>query len=51
MLFGGSALITLAYIAAFAASLEAFGGGPSIVVLGAPTLVAWEASRGLRSPV
>jgi len=35
MLFGGSALITLAYIGAFAASVEAFGGGPGFVVLGA----------------
>ena len=35
MLVGGSALITLAYIGAFAASVEAFGGGPGFVVLGA----------------
>jgi undecaprenyl-diphosphatase len=35
MLFGGSALVTLAYIGAFAASVEAFGGGPGFVVLGA----------------
>ena len=35
MLFGGSALITLAYIGAFAASVEAFGGGPGFVALGA----------------
>jgi undecaprenyl-diphosphatase len=40
MLFGGSALITLAYIGAFAASVEAFGGGPGIVVLGAVYLGA-----------
>ncbi len=35
MLFGGSALITLAYIGALAASVQAFGGGPGIVVIGA----------------
>jgi undecaprenyl-diphosphatase len=35
MLFGGSALITLAYIGAFAASVEAFGAGPGIAVIGA----------------
>jgi len=45
MLFGGSALITLAYIGAFAASIEAFGGGPGIVLiatvyLGAAALAA-----------
>jgi glycosyltransferase 2 family protein len=40
MLVGGSALITLAYIGAFAASVEAFGGGPGIVVLGAVYLAA-----------
>ncbi len=40
MLFGGSALITLAYIGAFAASIEAFGGGPGIVLIGAVYLGA-----------
>jgi glycosyltransferase 2 family protein len=40
MLVGGSALITLAYIGAFAASVEAFGGGPGIVVLGAVYMAA-----------
>jgi glycosyltransferase 2 family protein len=40
MLFGGSALVTLAYVGAFAASVEAFGGGPGIVVLGAVYLGA-----------
>jgi uncharacterized protein (TIRG00374 family) len=35
MLFGGSALITLAYIGALAVSVQAFGGGPGIVVIGA----------------
>ncbi len=40
MLFGGSALITLAYIGAFAASIEALGGGPGIVLVGAVYLGA-----------
>ena len=40
MLFGGSALITLAYIGAFAASIEAFGGGPGIALIGAVYLGA-----------
>jgi uncharacterized membrane protein YbhN (UPF0104 family) len=40
MLFGGSALITLAYIGALAASVQAFGGGPGIVVIGAVYLGA-----------
>jgi len=40
MLIGGSALITLAYIGAFAASVEAFGGGPGIVLVGAVYLGA-----------
>jgi undecaprenyl-diphosphatase len=40
MLFGGSALITLSYIGALAASIEAFGGGPDIVVIGAVYLGA-----------
>jgi uncharacterized membrane protein YbhN (UPF0104 family) len=40
MLFGGSALITLAYIGAFAASVEALGGGPGIVLVGAVYLGA-----------
>jgi glycosyltransferase 2 family protein len=40
MLFGGSALVTLAYIGAFAASVEAFGGGPGVVVDGAVYLGA-----------
>jgi glycosyltransferase 2 family protein len=40
MLFGGSALITLAYIGALAASVEAFGGGPDLVLLSAAYLGA-----------
>jgi glycosyltransferase 2 family protein len=40
LLIGGSALITLAYIAGLAASVQAFGGGPGLVVLGAVYLAA-----------
>jgi glycosyltransferase 2 family protein len=40
MLFGGSAVITLAYIGALAASVQAFGGGPGIIVIGAVYLGA-----------
>ena len=40
LLFGGSALVTLAYIGALAASVRAFGGGPGQVVLGAVYLGA-----------
>ena len=40
LLFGGSALITLAYIAGLAASVQAFGGGPGLIVLGAVYLGA-----------
>jgi undecaprenyl-diphosphatase len=40
LLFGGSALITLAYIAGLDASVQAFGGGPGLVVLGAVYLAA-----------
>jgi undecaprenyl-diphosphatase len=51
MLFGGSALVTLAYAGALAASLEAFGGGPGLVVttavyLGASALAAAAPSPG-----
>ena len=40
LLFGGSALVTLAYIGALAASVRAFGGGPGLVVIGAVYLGA-----------
>jgi undecaprenyl-diphosphatase len=40
LLFGGSALITLAYIAGLDTSVQAFGGGPGLVVLGAVYLAA-----------
>jgi len=35
LLFGGSALVTLAYVGGLAASVEAFGGGASIAQIGA----------------
>jgi glycosyltransferase 2 family protein len=40
LLFGGSALITLAYIAGLAASVQAFGGGPGLIVIGVVYLAA-----------
>ena len=40
LLLGGSALITLAYIAGLAASIQAFGPGPGLVVIGAVYLGA-----------
>ena len=40
LLFGGSALVTLAYIAALAASIRAFGAGPGLVLVGAVYLGA-----------
>ena len=40
MLFGGPVLITLAYIGALAASVQAFGGGPGVVLIGAVYLAA-----------
>jgi uncharacterized membrane protein YbhN (UPF0104 family) len=50
MLFGGSALITLAYIGGLAASVEAFGGGPSIVLIGAVYLGASALAAAAPSP-
>jgi glycosyltransferase 2 family protein len=40
LLFGGSALITLLYIAALVASIKAFATGPSMVIVGAVYLGA-----------
>ena len=40
MLFGGSAVVTLAYVGALVASVEAFGGGASIAKIGAVYMVA-----------
>jgi uncharacterized membrane protein YbhN (UPF0104 family) len=50
MLFGGSALITLGYIGALAASVQAFGGGPGIVVIGAVYLGAATVAAAAPSP-
>jgi uncharacterized membrane protein YbhN (UPF0104 family) len=40
LLFGGSALVTLAYVGGLVASVEAFGGGPGIAGVGAVYLAA-----------
>jgi glycosyltransferase 2 family protein len=40
LLFGGSALVTLAYVAGLVASVEAFGGGASIAKIGAVYMAA-----------
>ena len=45
MLVGGSALITLAYIGGLAASVQAFGGGPGFIVIGAVYLGGRGAGR------
>jgi undecaprenyl-diphosphatase len=50
MLFGGSTLITLAYIGGLAASLQAFGGGPGLVVTGAVYLGASALAAASPSP-
>ena len=50
MLFGGSALITLAYIGALAASVQAFGGGPGVVLIGAVYLAAAAIAAAAPSP-
>jgi len=50
MLFGGSALIALAYIGALAASIEAFGGGPGFIVIGAVYLAAAAVAAAAPTP-
>ena len=50
MLFGGSAAITLAYIGALAASIQAFGGGPGIILVGAVYLGAAAIAAAAPSP-
>ena len=40
LLFGGSALVTLAYVGGLAASVQAFGGGAGIAAIGAVYLAA-----------
>jgi uncharacterized protein (TIRG00374 family) len=50
MLFGGSVLITLAYIGALAASVRAFGGGPGVIIVGAVYLGAAAIAAAAPSP-
>jgi len=50
MLFGGSALVTLSYIGALLASVMAFGGGPSIVVVCAVYLGAAAVAAAAPTP-
>ena len=50
MLFGGSVLITLAYIGALAASVQAFGGGPGVILIGAVYLAAAAIAAAAPSP-
>jgi glycosyltransferase 2 family protein len=50
MLVGGSALITLLYIAALVASIAAFGGGLGIVVIGAVYLGAAAVAAAAPTP-
>ncbi len=50
MLFGGSALITLSYIGALVASIQAFGGGPGVVLVGAVYLGAAAIAAAAPSP-
>jgi undecaprenyl-diphosphatase len=50
MLFGGSTLITLAYIGGLAASLQAFGGGTGLVLIGAVYLGASALAAAAPSP-
>jgi uncharacterized protein (TIRG00374 family) len=50
MLFGGSALITLAYIGALVASVQAFGGGPGVILIGAVYLGAAALAAAAPSP-
>jgi undecaprenyl-diphosphatase len=50
MLFGGSAAITLAYIGGLAASVQAFGGGPGVIVIGAVYLSAAAIAAAAPSP-
>ena len=49
-LFGGSFVVTLAYIAALAASVEAFGGGVSIAKVGAVYLGASAVASAAPTP-
>jgi uncharacterized protein (TIRG00374 family) len=50
MLFGGSVLITLAYVGALAASVQAFGGGPGVILIGAVYMGAAAIAAAAPSP-
>ena len=50
MLFGGSALITLAYVGALAASVQAVGGGPGVILIGAVYMGAAAIAAAAPSP-
>ena len=50
LLFGGSALITLAYVGALAASVQAFGGGPGVILIGAVYMGAAAIAAAAPSP-
>jgi undecaprenyl-diphosphatase len=50
MLVGGSALITLTYIFGLVASIDAFGGGPGIAVVGAVYLAAAAVAAAAPTP-
>jgi undecaprenyl-diphosphatase len=50
LLFGGSALVTLAYIAALIASIKAFTPGPSLVLVGAVYLTAAAVAAAAPTP-
>jgi undecaprenyl-diphosphatase len=50
MLFGGSVLITLAYVGGLAASIQAFGGGPGIILIGAVYMGAAAIAAAAPSP-
>jgi glycosyltransferase 2 family protein len=50
MLFGGSALVTLAYVGALVASVEAFGGGASIAKIGAVYMAAATVAAATPTP-
>ena len=49
-LFGGSAVLTLAYVAAFALSIDAFGGGLSLATIGVVYLVGSAVSSAAPTP-
>jgi glycosyltransferase 2 family protein len=50
MLFGGSALVTLAYAGALAASVQAFGGGPGVILIAAVYMGAAAIAAAAPSP-